>query len=382
MDMWRFMEGSAQAADRRRHPGHARALRRRSRLRLLRDASSRTVACSRATAKRPTAGCARGSGSSTSSTARPRCSGPRRRARRGVRHRHPHPLVRVDLGGAGVALRLFGRRPIEEFYKRGILGPSARCRPLRLARRPRDRAAGADRHGGDALPVLEHEAVVGAGPDRCTTGRGASTCGARHRRREGEQQPRHARGDEVRVAAAEGQHARPDHRRPVGRPRHGDAAREPRPSACRTSRDRSSPASGPTSSPSTCAARTSPRCSTGRTSTSRPTSCSRRTATTCATCGSRVGSSSPTGPCVSVDAELGRRRGAGCGRGAVRPAAGAHRPDAEPGNRHGQGPRLNGRSGRSPESHHARSHIGIHGSVADAMMSAWVTRSLSTAGCP
>ena len=123
------------------------------------------------------------------------------------------------------SLKRFGRRPIEEFYNRGILGDAHRRRALRVARRPRDRAARPDRHVGRALPVLEHEARVGAGARSATSARAGVDVGLGQRRREGEQQPRPPRGDEVRVAAAEGDDARPDRRRPVGRPRHGHAGR-------------------------------------------------------------------------------------------------------------------------------------------------------------
>ncbi len=100
-----------------RHPGHARPLRGRRRATTTSRRSSRTVACSRPTAPPPTGGCARGSGSSTSSTARRGVLPRRARAGRGVRHRHPHPLVGVDLGGAGVAEAL--RSPPD----RGVLPP-------------------------------------------------------------------------------------------------------------------------------------------------------------------------------------------------------------------------------------------------------------------
>ncbi len=78
-------------------------------------------------------------------------------------------------------LRQFGRRPIEEMYQRGILGSVDRHRPRRLARRPRGRGHGADRHGDDALPVLEHEAVLRCRshrplpPARCGRARSART---------------------------------------------------------------------------------------------------------------------------------------------------------------------------------------------------------------
>ena len=124
---------------------------------------------------------------------------------RGVRHRPAHPLAPSRSGRCRSRSSQFGRRPIEEFYNRGILGAQHGRRPLRVARRPGDRAAGADRHRGHALPVLEHEALVRARPASATSARPASTVGARQRRREGEQQPRPARGDEVRLAAAEGQ---------------------------------------------------------------------------------------------------------------------------------------------------------------------------------
>ena len=74
-----------------------------------------------------------------------------RRADGRVRHRAPHALVGVDLGGRGVAEAL-GPAP-----DRGVLRPrhpraAHRRRALRVALRPRDRAARADRHRGRALP--------------------------------------------------------------------------------------------------------------------------------------------------------------------------------------------------------------------------------------
>ncbi len=66
---------------------------------------------------------------------RPQCFRDAARARRGVRHRDPHPLVGVDLGGAGVAQAV---RPSTD---RGLPPPrhphrAHRRRTLRVARRP------------------------------------------------------------------------------------------------------------------------------------------------------------------------------------------------------------------------------------------------------
>ena len=92
----------------------------------------------------------------------------RRGAGRRVRHRHPHPLVGVDLGGrrSACASSAAGRSRRCTNAASSARAPSS---PTRLARRPRGRAAGADRHGDDALPVLEHEAVVGRRPASATT---------------------------------------------------------------------------------------------------------------------------------------------------------------------------------------------------------------------
>ena len=114
---------------------------------------------------------------------------------------------------------------------------------------------------------------------------------ARQRRREGEQQPRPRRGDEVRVAAAEGDDARPDDRRPVGRPRDGHDRRRRAPSGSTTSPARSSRASGPTSSRSTSTGCTPRRCCTARLQRRRPPRVLGVRAATCATCGSTAGGS-------------------------------------------------------------------------------------------
>ena len=80
LDMWRFMEGSAEAAAavgiRAPSPPTAPTVTTTS------SPSSRTAVCWRATSSRPKAGFAPGSGSSTCSTARPTCSaGPLRSPR-------------------------------------------------------------------------------------------------------------------------------------------------------------------------------------------------------------------------------------------------------------------------------------------------------------
>ena len=306
--MWRFMEGSARAAEEigiratlvpyvADLPGYDYFETLESNLALLESAPRR----------RPTGGSARGSGSSTSSTARPRRSA--RAAELAEEYDtgiHTHSSE--SIWEVQESLKRFGRRPIEEFYNRGILGDRTRGRPLRLARRPRDRAAGPDRHERRPLPVLEHEAVVGTGADRRLP-RGRHRRRPRHRRREGEQQPRPVRGDEVRLAAAR-RSATLDPT--VGDPwdildmatLDGARALGPR-RRHRLARGR---ASGPTSSPSTCASCTSRRCCTARTSTSPPTSCSPPTGPTSTTCGSTGACWSTAARCCSVDAETVRHR--------------------------------------------------------------------------
>ena len=150
----------------RRHPGHARALRRRRRgLRLLRDARDQPAPARDATRTAPTGGCAPGSASSTSSTARPRRSGPRPtwpRSSTPASTRTP----RESIWEVQESLQPFGRRRSRSSSNRGILGPRtvvAHCVWLD----DREIAAhGPDRHRRGPLPVLEHEALVGPGPRR------------------------------------------------------------------------------------------------------------------------------------------------------------------------------------------------------------------------
>ena len=123
MDMWRFMEGSAARRRADRHPGHARALRRRrARATTTSRRSSRTGACWRPTAPRPTGGCARWVGLEHLFYCSPECFRDALRAGRGVRHRASTPTRRESIWEVQESLKRFGRRPIEEFYNRGILG--------------------------------------------------------------------------------------------------------------------------------------------------------------------------------------------------------------------------------------------------------------------
>ena len=125
----------------------------------------RTDACSSPTAPPPTDGCAPGSASSTSSTARPSASAAAvdlaEEFDTGIHTHSSESIWEVQ-----ESLKRFGRRPIEVFHDRGILGPRtvvAHCvwlddREIELLR--------ADGHVGRALPVLEHEAGVGSGAHR------------------------------------------------------------------------------------------------------------------------------------------------------------------------------------------------------------------------
>ena len=113
---------------RRRHPGHARAVRRRSAT-TTSSRSSRTVVCSRATAMAAD-GRVRTLGRARAPLLLLARDVPGRRSTgRGVRHRHPHPLVGVDLGGRGVPAAV--RPPTDRgvLPTAGILGPSARSSP-------------------------------------------------------------------------------------------------------------------------------------------------------------------------------------------------------------------------------------------------------------
>ena len=116
------------------------------------------------------------------------------------------------------SLKRWGRRPIEVFYDRGILGPRtvvAHC--VWLSDREIELLAQTDTAVAHC-PTSNMK--LASGPARIGDLRRAGRAGRdRQRRREGEQQPRPHRGDEGRVAAAEGDDARPDHRRPVGRAR-------------------------------------------------------------------------------------------------------------------------------------------------------------------
>ena len=321
MDMWRFMEGSAAAADEHRASGprscptsptpRATTTSRRS---------SRTGALlethrDRGRRPGPHVGRARAPLLLHARSASARPSALAEEFDTGL---HTHSS-RVDLGGAGVAEAV--RAPPD----RGVLQPRASSAPRTVVAHCvwlDDREIELLAQTGTAVAHCPCSNMkLSSGPARVGDLRARGRDGRpRQRRREGEQQPRPARGDEVRVAAAEGVDARPDHRRPVGRPRHGDHRRRPRPRASTTSPARSSRASGPTSSPSTSPACTPRRSCTAPTSTSPRTSCSRRRATTCATCGSTVAGSSPDGRPTDVRRRRGAGRRAGRGRGAVRPA--------------------------------------------------------------
>ena len=104
MDMWRFMEGSADAPPRPSASGpRSCPTSPTARLRLLRDASSRTGGCSRPHRTAADGRVRTWVGLEHLLYCTRECFRDAAGAGRGVRHRHPHPLVGVDLGGAGVA---------------------------------------------------------------------------------------------------------------------------------------------------------------------------------------------------------------------------------------------------------------------------------------
>ena len=185
------------------------------------------------------------------------------------------------------SLKRWGRRPIEVFYDRGILGPRtvvAHC--VWLSDREIELLAQTDTAVAHC-PTSNMK--LASGPARIGDLRRAGvTRRHRQRRREGEQQPRPHRGDEGRVAAPEGDDARPHDRRPVGRARARDLGRRGR---ARSRRDHRNAGAGQArrrrhrvaARPAHDADHARRRCSTWP-----PISCSRRAGTTSATCGSTV----------------------------------------------------------------------------------------------
>ena len=102
-----------------------------------------------------------------------------------------------------VVVELFGGRPVHVFNERGHPAAGHGARPLRMARRRRDRRAGRDRHRGGPLPGQQHEAGGRGRAPRPVPGRGG--CGrAGHRRGHLQQLGEHVGVHEDRVAPAEG----------------------------------------------------------------------------------------------------------------------------------------------------------------------------------
>ena len=123
----------------------------------------------------------------------------------------------TDLGGRAVA-RALGRRPVEVFHRREVLGPRTVIAHCVWLDDPEIELLASTGTAVAHCPCSNMK--LASGPARVADLRAAGVVvGLGTRRREGEQQPRPPRGDEVRVAAAEARDARPDGRRPVGRPR-------------------------------------------------------------------------------------------------------------------------------------------------------------------
>ena len=138
-------------------------------------------------------------------------------------HGHPHPPQRVAQRGRDLQADV--RAPADRGRLR-LRHPGARLhrRALRLAVRRRDRPDARDRDADLAQPELERQARQRRGAAARDAGRRPQRR-ARPRRGRVQQQPRHVRGDEVRLAAAP---RGPRRRRAAagpGRAAHGDAQR-------------------------------------------------------------------------------------------------------------------------------------------------------------
>ena len=118
----------------------------------------------------------------------------------------------------------FGRRPTEVAYDCGILFDRLHRGALRLALRHRDRADARDRHADLAQPVVEREARQRHRAGARDAGRRPQR-GARSRRGRVQQQPRHVRGDEVRVVDAPREPGGPEPAAGAGRRPDGHAQR-------------------------------------------------------------------------------------------------------------------------------------------------------------
>ena len=114
-----------------------------------------------------------------------------------------HIHLNESLSEVEISKEMFGRRPTEVAYDNGILGPDCIAAHCVWLSDSGARAHARDAHADLPQPELERKARKRSRPPARDARRRAERR-ARPRRRRVQQQPRHVRGDEVRVADAPG----------------------------------------------------------------------------------------------------------------------------------------------------------------------------------